>query len=162
MGPRVNSASFITQWQDVIIARVGLSINEDLGVSCGAVIHQKAIEAYDRLVPYAVMCKEYPEFGREVREAEWKGPIKNEVQDRGKCIWRRWRETDGVLGTARNVWGKVWARHNMNGVPSGIQLEEHFKEFRKKCYIELMKGKGTEGKEYRAYLLYHGVTIYIF
>jgi hypothetical protein len=47
-----------------------------LGVSSGSFIHQKAIEAYDSLVPYAVICKEYHEFGREVREAKWKELIK--------------------------------------------------------------------------------------
>ena len=149
-GPKLNSASFVSQWKEVLVARVCIAINEDMGQVNMSVIELKCSELYNRLVPYQSMCREYPDFGREVTEIAWKGgPIKADQtpQNQGKAIWRKWKDGDGILYRARNGWGRLWARHNQNGgPPSGLSHEDHFTAFKKKFYIQSMKDKKVEGK----------------
>jgi hypothetical protein len=129
-----NSASLLTQWQDVAIATAGVMCHEELGQQDKSKLQSACLSKYESLMDYSEMCRVYPQFKEEVLENNWVCPIKANVKDKADTIWTKWSYKPGVLYSARNVWGPEWTKHNRNGIPSGKDKEAHIAEFRQKCY----------------------------
>ena len=136
-----NSASLITQWHDVAVATVGVMIHEEFGQLNVAKLQTECLAKYESLMDHSEMVKLYPQFAEEVAEKQWVSPISNTVKSKAETVWAKWNNKPGVLFECRNNWGPEWARHNVNGPPSGKDREIHVTEFRRKCYATAYKQK---------------------